>query len=296
MVVYNRKFENDGDIRDFIEAREADFRSQVETVASLIAADKNIKIITLSGPSCAGKTTSSHILERELEEKYGMDSKIISIDDFFKDRDDIAKQEKPDYESILSIDFEYFKECVNNILSGNDTYLPRFDFTSGKRDDDYELYRPHKNGVVVFEGIQAMYPEITAILPANSVASVYIDILDDVYAYGSLFSRRDIRFYRRLVRDFKFRGASVSKTLFLWNDVIENEKKNIFPYSFGARYSINSSLLYEINVIKSYLINILSYEDGTEHIFDGIRQKFSSVPDISPEFVPKDSVFREFIG
>ena len=185
---------------------------------------------------------------------------------------------------------------MNNILEGKETKLPQFDFVSGNRKGEYETNIPHEKGIVVFEGIQAMYPEITEILPAESSVSVFIDMLEDVYAYGNLFTRRDIRFFRRLVRDFQFRDASVEKTVSLWKNVALNEQKNIYPYSFGAKYTINSSLLYEFNVIKKYLLNMLEYSEDTKEIQKEIEQKFKNIPDIPSELVPNDSVFREFIG
>ncbi|MBQ8403208.1 MAG: hypothetical protein IJX55_02135 [Clostridia bacterium] len=296
MVVYDKKFENTEDMLRFIKKRERAYRVQVETIAELIAKDEKIKIITLCGPSCAGKTTTSYILEKKLEAISGIDLKIISIDDFFKSRAEMEKQENPDYESIDSIDFDYFKECVENILAGRETHLPLFDFVTGERRKEYDVYVPHEKGIVVFEGIQAMYPEITAILPAESCVSLYIDILEDVYAYGNFFTRKDVRFFRRLVRDFQFRDASVKKTLMLWENVVANEKKNITPYSGDAKYTINSLLLYEFNVIKKYLLEMLEYDEDTIDVYNKIKEKFENIPDIPAELVPEDSVFKEFIG
>lgn len=296
MVVYDKQFQNISEMEHFILERENIYRAQVEAIAKLIAQNDKIKIITLCGPSCAGKTTSSYILEKTLEAISGIDLKIISIDDFFKNRDEVEKQQNPDYETIESIDFDYFKICVDNILEGKETKLPSFDFVTGNRREEYETYIPHKKGIVVFEGIQAMYPEITAIFPKESAVSIYIDILEDVYAYGTLFTRRDVRFFRRLVRDFQFRDASVEKTLSLWENVVNNEQENIYPYSFGANYTINSSLLYELNVIKDYLLNMLEFNEDTKEIKKQIEEKFKNIPDISSDLVPKDSVFREFIG
>jgi uridine kinase len=280
----------------FICEREEIYRRQVETIAELIANDANIKIITLCGPSCAGKTTTSYILEKKLEAISGIDLKIISIDDFFKSREEMEKQENPDYETIESIDFEYFSECVGNILAGRETYLPTFDFVMGARRSEYELYVPHDKGIVVLEGIQAMYPEITAILPEKSCVSLFIDVLEDVYAYGTMFTHRELRFFRRLVRDFQFRDASVEKTLELWKNVVKNEQNNIYPYSFNAKYTINSSLLYELNVIKKYLLGMLEYDEKTAFLYEKLASKFARIPDIPAELVPHDSVFKEFIG
>ena len=296
MIVYDKKLENEAQVKAFIAKREYNYRRQVEKIAEILAMDEKIKIITLCGPSCAGKTTTSYILEQKLESISGIDLKIISIDDFFKNREDMERSGKIDFESIDSIDFDYFKECVENILAGRKTLLPKFDFVSGSRSAEYEEYLPHEKGIVVFEGIQAMYPEITAILPKESCVSLFIDILEDVWAYGSFFTHRDVRFYRRLVRDFQFRGASVEKTLELWEDVKRNEEKNIYPYSDGAKYTINSSMLYELNVIKKYLLEMLEYTEKTKFLYDDIYEKFKNIPDIPEEFVPENSVFREFIG
>ena len=211
MIVYDKKFENEAQVKAFIAKRENNYRRQVETIAEIIAQDEKIKIITLCGPSCAGKTTTSYILEQKLEAVSGIDLKIISIDDFFKNRDEMEKSGKVDFETIESIDFGYFKECVENILAGKKTYLPRFDFLSGRRSVEYEEYIPHEKGIVVFEGIQAMYPEITAILPAESCVSLFIDILEDVWAYGSFFTHREVRFYRRLVRDSRSAAQALRK-------------------------------------------------------------------------------------
>ena len=185
---------------------------------------------------------------------------------------------------------------MENILSGKETKLPKFDFVSGNRCEEYETYVPHEKGIVVFEGIQAMYPEITDILPSDSCVSLFIDILEDIYAYGNLFTHREIRFFRRLVRDFQFRDASVEKTCRLWKGVVENEQKNIYPYTFNAKYTINSTLLYEINVIKKYLLDMLEYDEGTMHIYEKIKEGFKNIPDIPSELVPQESVFKEFIG
>ena len=138
MIIYNKLFHNTNEMKDFVSLRENKFKSQTETIADLIAENENIKIITLSGPSCAGKTTSSYILQNTLEKRYGIDSKIISIDNFFKNREHLFKQKNPDFESIDAIDFEYFKLCVNNILNGKKTELPIYNFITGEREAVYD--------------------------------------------------------------------------------------------------------------------------------------------------------------
>ena len=208
-------------------------------IAKKISKIDNLKFLTLAGPSCSGKTTTSYILEEELK-MHGITVKIVSIDDFYRDRADISDDKNPDYESISAIDFPVFVECVENILSGKTAMLPKFDFKSGCR-VEMNPYFPAPHEIVVFEGIQAIYPEIIATLPRDAFKSIYICPEDDVQIGNMYFDKREIRFYRRLVRDFLFRNATASRTLELWSGVVENEDKNIIPSGMHADFIINSS-------------------------------------------------------
>ena len=128
---------------------EEHYKKQVLDIADDIAEQDNIRFLTLAGPTCSGKTTSSYILEQEFENK-GISTKIISIDDFYRSRYDIADDEKPDYESITAIDLLLFKECVDKILKGKTAQLPVYDFVTGAR-EKYIPYEPKTNEIIVFE-------------------------------------------------------------------------------------------------------------------------------------------------
>ena len=297
MFIYDTVFENERQTRDFVMEAEKKYKDQVLHVAKQIAKLPNIKFLTLAGPTCSGKTTTSYILEQELA-RLGLTVKIISIDDFYRNRDDIFEDEKPDYESISALDFDVFVDCVGKILDGKTVMLPKFDFRSGHR-AGYETYTPQANEIVIFEGIQAIYPEIVATIPADTARSIYINAADDVTAYGVFFAGREVRFLRRLVRDYLFRGASAARTLELWEGVVANEDKNIIPYGKNADFIINSFLTYELNVIKPYLLDVIKYCDETPcevELLATLREKFRQIPEIPSSFVPSDSVFREFIG
>ena len=297
MFVYDNVFKNENDIRRFVCEAEEKYRNQVLKIAEEIIKIDHIKFLTLSGPTCSGKTTTSYILEKEFENR-GMTIKIISIDDFYRDRSDISDDEIPDYESISAIDFPVFENCVSQILNREVAMLPIFDFKDGTR-KGFIPYKPSEHEIIIFEGIQAIYPEILATLPHEISKSIYISVDDDVLAYGSYFDKREIRFYRRLVRDYLFRNATVSRTLDLWDGVVENEEKNIIPNGKNADYIINSFLSYELGVIKPYLLNVISYDmnkDREKTLYETIVSEFQNIPPILSQFVPKDSVFREFIG
>jgi uridine kinase len=297
MFVYDNIFKNDEEMTAFILEAEEKYKNQVLKIANEIAGIRHIRFLTLAGPTCSGKTTTSYILEHEFE-KRGITVKIISIDDFYRDRSDISDDEMPDYESISAIDFPIFEDCVNKILKGQTAMLPTFDFKEGIR-SKYTPYTPSEHEIVIFEGIQAIYPEILATLPAEFSKSIYISVDDDVMAYGTHFEKREVRFYRRLVRDYLFRNASPTRTLELWTGVVENEEKNIIPNGIHADYIINSFLAYELGVIKPYLLHSIVYDMHNEQesaLYQTILDEFRNIPAIPSALVPEDSVFREFIG
>lgn len=297
MFVYDTVFKTDAEIRAFVENAEMHYRNQVIQIANAVVDIPNLRFLTLSGPTCSGKTTTSYILEHEFE-KRGISTTIISIDDFYRNRHDISNTEDPDYESIAAIDLPYFQECVENILNGRSAMLPRYDFVTGCR-SQYIEYVPGEHEVLIFEGIQAIYPEIVETLPKEVTRSIYISVDDDVTAYGTFFEKREIRFFRRLVRDYFFRSATVSRTIELWHDVVENENKNILPYEKNADYIINSFLAYELGVIRSYILDKISYDmcmEEEREIYEILTKKFEKIRHIPERFVPVDSVFREFIG
>jgi uridine kinase len=297
MFIYNNIFENDEQIRLFVEDSERNYKNQVLKIATEISELDHIKFLTLSGPTCSGKTTTSYILEHEFE-KRGSTVKIISIDDFYRNRNDISDDEKPDYESISAIDFPIFQSCVDKILKGETAMIPIYDFKDGVR-KGFVPYTPVEHEIIIFEGIQAIYPEILSTLPKDISKSIYISVSDDVNANGTIFDKRDVRFFRRLLRDFLFRSATPERTLELWEGVVENEDKNIIPNEKNADYTINSFLPYELGVIKPYLLHVVSYDFSKSHekeLYDLIQMKFKNIEEIPSRFVPTDSVFREFIG
>ncbi len=297
MFVYNNIFKKDDEIRAFVEEAEQKYKNQVLKIANEIASFDHIKILTLAGPTCSGKTTTSYILEHEIE-KRGMTVKIISIDDFYRNRADISNDEKPDYESISAIDFPVFRSCVEKILKGDTAMLPIYDFVDGQR-KGFSPYFPVEHEIIIFEGIQAIYPEILSLFPNDIAKSIYISVADDVNAYGTYFEKREIRFLRRLVRDFLFRSATPERTLELWEGVVENEDKNIIPNEKYADYIINSFMPYELGVIKPYLMNTVSYDFNNTReaaLYNKWKKKLENIIEIPSSFVPTDSVFREFIG
>ena len=259
-------------------------------------------ILTLSGPTCSGKTTTSLILDREFE-KIGKTLHTVSIDDFYFDRDllDARCKEKGiplDYDSPSTIDFDLFGNAIEQIEKRGKVTLPSFDFKSGKRAGYYTIDSTDGD-VFLFEGIQAVYPEFISHLSGHAYTPMFISVASKV-AYGDeVFGQRILRFFRRLVRDLRERNTSAEKTFLIWDGVCKNEDENIFPNLTDSHIYIDSSMAYEVSVIKPFLVPLLCgiAEDSVYYEkAQKLLERLSGIPVIDEKYLPRESVFREFIG
>ena len=204
---------------------------------------------------------------------------------------------KIDYDSIKTIDFEALVECVREIFSDGKTLVPRFDFKLGKR-TGYVEYEPDDDDLFIFEGIQAIYPEITEVFRQYPSTSIYICAQSAVQIGDKIFEPNEIRFLRRIVRDYNFRGATPAFTIYLWESVRSNEEENIFPYVDNCDISIDSTLAFDINILKPYLEDILKkIPDDNEFIGQARRiiEKIKEIETVSKEYLAENSLYNEFI-
>ena len=294
-----QRFSSAEEARAFVEAHEADFEQRLDRIAERVASDHSVRLVALSGPSCSGKTTTANKLINELESR-GRRVHVVSIDDFFYDKDrlaEIAENGKIDYDSIKTIDFDALIECVKEIFSDGKTLVPRFDFKLGKR-VGYVEYAPNDDDLFIFEGIQAIYPEITAVFKQYPSISIYICAQSAVQIDDKIFEPNEIRFLRRIVRDYNFRAASPEFTMYLWESVRENEEENIFPYAQGCDVQIDSTLAFDINILKPYLEDILrKMPEENEFIGQSRRiiEKIKEIEPVSKEYLTATSLYNEFI-
>ncbi len=300
MIKLNSRIGSESQKLDFIRDCENKFSKQLEEVCCAVVRD-GVKIIALSGPTCSGKTTTAAKLTEELT-KNGADVHLVSIDNFFRERDvldreAIMQDKSIDYDSVSAIDLPLLAERTASIIAGEPTELPIYDFKLGKATHS-ETVDPDEYSVFIFEGIQAIYPEVTSLFGDN-YKSIYICIEDDLEIGDYYFGKRELRLLRRLVRDYKFRGATPEFTFFLWRSVAANEDKSILPYADTADIKINSFMAYEIFLMKSVLPEILALVPDTNPYFAkayDICRKLEGLDAIAPELVPNDSLLREFIG
>lgn len=285
---------------ELIKECEKSFEAQLDNICDTLVKEGS-KIIALSGPTCSGKTTTATKLTNELT-KNGYEVHLVSIDNFFKDRELLDRSadlqhKNLDYDSVNAIDLELLAERSASIIAGERTKLPIYDFKYGKC-TGYEEVDPNDHSVFIFEGIQAIYPEVTALF-GDKYKSIYISVDEDVEVGDVYFGKRELRLMRRIIRDFKFRAAPPEFTLHLWRSVAANEDKSILPYADGVDLKINSFMEYEVFLMSFVLPEILEAVPETNAYFPKaceLLSKLSGLEKISPDMIPKNSLFREFIG
>jgi len=291
---------NSSEAAHFVMECESAFNKQIDNALDRVFEKENIGIIALAGPTCSGKTTTAEKLKRRISAE-GKNSVVMSIDDFFLDRGtkNRVDLEAPDYDSINAIDLPCLEKFVNGLNAGERVMIPKYSFTETRR-VGYQEYIPDARDIYVFEGIQAVYPEITAMFK-DGYRSIFICVNDSIEYKGVQLHKHEIRLLRRIVRDFKFRGATAEFSLHLWEGVRANEEKNIFPNSMACDVYINSFLEYEPFIIARHVIPLLEsvplnsqYRDEAEELLEKVR--VFDCPYFEDRMIPEYSVFREFIG
>ena len=296
MEYCRKKFNNEKEKAEFINSCEQEFEKRLDAAVEQACSIKNLQVIGLSGPTCSGKTTTAKKLLSEFSTQ-NRKIRMVSIDNFFKDVDKNKPADEIDFDSIDALDFDEFKECVDEIFSGRTVKIPEFDFVTGKR-SGYTEFSPDEKDLYVFEGIQAVYPEITALLQKVSSHSIYISVEQSINVEGTVFEPEEIRLMRRIVRDRNFRGAMPEYTMFLWESVRRNEINNILPYADGCDIMIDSTMPYEINLLVQFIRPLLlSVPNDSKYRMQAMQMynKLEGIESISQKYIPDESLYYEFI-
>lgn len=291
-----------GSIRELIRVNEALHEKNYAAVADKII-EKKVKAVMLAGPSSSGKTTSAHRIATQLR-ALGADPVLISLDDYYIDRDKIPKDEngKMDLEDINTLDIPRFNSDLKILLSGQEAEIPVFNFTTGKREETGTLLKLGSDQPLIIEGIHALNPLMLGKdIDPSSVMRIYVSALTTLNLDNhNRIRTTDLRLLRRLVRDYKTRGASMEHTLGMWESVRRGEEKWIFPYQENADIIINTTLLYEAAVLKKYVYPLLDAVPPESRYYAAARAivKFLNYfleADVEDE-IPPTSIIREFIG
>lgn len=288
-------------IREYILLDEALHEKKMASIADDILSRKKVKVILIAGPSSSGKTTFAHKLEIQLRLN-GLKPVTMSVDNYFVERKDNPKDENGnyDFECIEAIDTKLFNEHILKLLDGEEIDVPTFDFEVGTKRYNGEKMRLKEDQILVIEGIHCLNDKLTSLIPKDQKYKIYISCLTVLNQdFNNRISTTDSRLIRRIVRDNQFRGYSALHTLKMWDSVNRGEEKNIFPYQEQADSMFNSSLIYEIAVLKDYAVPLLKEIDNSNPEYSEAKklltllEYFESIPS---EYVPTNSLLREFIG
>ncbi len=286
----------------FIDQWEQRYNRKIDAVASKVCETEESEIIMIAGPSSAGKTTTAKKLRISLE-KRGIGSYTVSLDDFYLDNKDAPRfpDGSPDFETVHCLDIKCFQEKMKELLETGEADLPQFDFLEGKRKEKYNHIKLNPSDVIIVEGLHALNPIITDKLPKDRLLKVYINVSSRIYDKNGdiVLNKRNMRFIRRLVRDYKFRGSDVQKTYKLWIGVCYGEDTYLFPYKDNADIKINTIHLYETCVLREDAIKLLGRVNKESEFYKDSQRLIRSLmkfPIINPDKVPDDSLLREFLG
>lgn len=279
---------------------EQDFANRLSTLCQRIVADSR-SIIILTGPSCAGKTTTAHKLISDFS-KEGKRVQVISLDDFFRPRAELIREAEEegraiDFDSPSTLNWQVLGEFISDVLAHRPAKLPKFDFIEGKSVET-RLIEPGTYDILLFEGIQGLYKQFLDLLPAGSYASVFIHP-DSGFKMGDKhLIPRELRLIRRMVRDRLFRGASPQFTLHLWEGVTANEDRHIYPMAPMAHYHLDSFMGYEVCLFRDACLDgIYTLPESAKTLqVRHIESVLKDLPSFSTEHLTENSLLHEFVG
>ena len=293
-----------GDTSELIKIAEAVHGRQFSRIADRIYEanrERGARVVLISGPSSSGKTTSAKRIGIQLR-VLGLHPVLISLDDYFVDRANTPKDENGDYdyEALEALDLARLNDDLKKLIDGQSVEIPRYDFITGTRQWHEQPLKLDERSVLIMEGIHALNPRLTPALEERLKFKIYLSCFTSVAMDNiTRIHTTDNRLLRRITRDYRTRGNNAYDTIARWPSVRRGEEKHIFPYQENADVMVNTSLFYELGVIRPIVEPILREipdtvpEYGEAHRLLEFLDNF--VP-IAPDEIPLDSVLREFVG
>ena len=293
-----------GDGGSLVKLAEAFHERKFALVADAVAEanrTRGVRTVLISGPSSSGKTTSAKRLSIQLA-VLGLQPVMISLDDYFVDREKTPRDERGeyDYEALEAIDLDLFNDHLARLMRGQSVDIPRYDFLTGRRTWHNAPLTLDERSILIIEGIHGLNPRLTPSIPDERKFRIYVSCFTSVAMDNlSRIATTDNRLLRRLVRDARMRGADALATLSRWESVRRGEERHIFPYQENADVMLNSSLFYEISVLRPFAEKILREVPDTVPEYDEARRMLCFLDNftpIAPDEIPPTSILREFIG
>lgn len=297
----NKKIRSENGKKELILFSEALHEKKIAEIAQNIKDHGNVRMVLIAGPSSSGKTTFAGKLGMSLRVN-GIKPVTISVDNYFVERENNPKDEHGnyDFECIEALDLELFNSQLVDLLDGKEVSLPTFNFTTGRKEYRGNKLKLKDDEILVIEGIHCMNDRLTSLIPKENKFKVYISDLTVLNIdYYNRISTTDTRLIRRIVRDYQFRNYSAEQTLKTWYSVNRGEQKNIFPFQEEANCMFNSSIVYELAVLKRFAIPLLEEIPDTSREYSEARRLITLLKyfeDMEPDLIPNNSLLREFIG
>ena len=287
---------------DLVRINEALHEKKAAQIADEIASKKGkIKLVLIAGPSSSGKTTFAQRLCVQLRVN-GIMPHAIGMDDYFVDREHtpVDADGKPDFENINALDLELFNKHMNALIKGEEVEIPSYNFISSKKEFKGRKIQLKEGDIIVCEGIHGLNDELTRSVPAENKFKIFISAMTQLNLDGhNRVSTSDSRLIRRIVRDSHSRGNTAEKTIETWPSVRRGEEKNIFPFQENADVIFNSATIYELCVLKTFVVPQLYAipKDSPAYVTaDRLLKMFDYILGADAKCVPKNSIIREFIG
>ncbi|MCK9328379.1 MAG: nucleoside kinase [Candidatus Cloacimonetes bacterium] len=286
-------------ITQFILTEEALHEKKLANLADSIFLNKNAKFVLIAGPSSSGKTTFAKRLSVQLKVN-GLNPYVIGLDDYFLPRSQTPRLENGefDFESINSLDIELINNDLNKLLNKEEVTLPRYNFITGERESSAHKLKLRENDILIIEGIHGLNDYLTESIPQENKIKIYISALNQLNLdYHNRIPTTECRKIRRIARDAQYRGYSAEETLTRWISVRDGEDKNIFPFQENADFMFNSSLTYELAVLRKHVMPLLRSINYISPVYNEAQDLialFEHFLDIKDELVPNNSLLREF--
>ena len=286
---------------ELIKISEALHEKKMAQIADQITDRKNVKLVMIAGPSSSGKTTTAKRLCIQLRVN-GLKPHVISIDDYFVNRENTPRDEKGEYdfEALEAIDIELFNQHMNALISGQEVEIPTFNFVTGKREyKGNKICLAHED-VLVIEGIHGLNEKLSYAIPKENKFKIYVSCLTQLNIdEHNRIPTTDTRLIRRMIRDNEYRGIDPEKTLAIWASVRRGENKNIFPFQEEADVMLNTVLIYELAALKSMVEPLLFRVSRTSPYYTEAKRilkflEYFLAMDTSE--IPRNSLLREFVG
>jgi len=295
------KITRENRIKEYMLLDEALHEKKIANIADDIVKNDKIKMILIAGPSSSGKTSFAQRLGIQLRLN-GLKPVTISVDNYFVEREFNPKDENGnyDFECIEAIDINLFNDHLVKLLNGEEVEIPKFDFEFGTKKYVGNKLKLAEDEVLVIEGIHCLNDKLTPLIPKEQKYKIYISCLTvlNIDEHNRI-STTDTRLIRRMVRDSQFRSYKALHTLKMWDSVVRGEEKYIFPFQEEADSMFNSSLIYELGVLKDYAMPLLEEIDRSCPEYSEAKRLhrmlgyFESIP---AEYLPYNSLLREFVG